>query len=338
VKLRQVDPTTSGYTRRRNGRGFVVLDEEGDEIEEVETLERIQALRIPPAWQEVWISPAANGHIQAVGTDAAGRRQYLYHAEWRRQRDIEKFDRMLRFAHGLPRLRERVAADLGREGLGRERVLATTLRLLDRGFFRIGGEQYADENESFGLATLARDHVRLRRNGTMLFDYTAKGGKRRVLQLGDADVRVVIASLKRRRGGSALFAYRADGRWRELRSRDVNGHLKELAGREFSAKDFRTWHATVLASASVALAAKPASRAALRRVVANACREVAHYLGNTPAVCRAAYIDPRVFERLENGRTIARPLHLLDQLVDEDAALDAFQPKLEAEVLRLLET
>lgn len=274
-----------------------------------ETLERIRGLAVPPAWSDVWICPWPDGHLQAVGTDAAGRRQYRYHDRWRLERDQAKFDRVLDFAAALPKLRARVRRDLARDGLGREKALAALVRLLDVGFFRVGGEQYAHEHETFGVASLRREHVRIR-DGALLFCYPAKGSAQRVIEVRDPAVLAVVAALQRcRSGGDNLFAYKQGRRWVELHAREVNDYLKAAAGSDFSAKDFRTWSGTVLAA--VALAEHqpvPGSAGGRRRAVSEAVTTVADHLGNTPAVSRSAYIDPRVIERFEEGETIGEGL------------------------------
>ncbi len=271
----------------------------------VETLHRIRSLAVPPAWSDVWISPWANGHIQAVGIDAAGRRQYRYHDQWRTDRDREKFERVLDFAAALPRLRATVQRGLAQDGLGRERVLAAVVRLLDVGFFRIGGEEYAQEHETFGVASLRKEHVRIH-DGLMVFEYPAKGSIERTLEIRDAQACDVVTALRRRRaGGSNLFAYKQGGRWVEVHAHDVNDYIKETAGEQFSAKDFRTWSGTVLAADALAEHDPvPESRTGRRRAVVDAIATVAEHLGNTPAVSRSAYIDPRVVASFEDGDTI----------------------------------
>jgi DNA topoisomerase IB len=333
-RLRRVDCATPGIRRRRRGRGFAYVDAAGRKVDDAETLERIRLLAIPPAWTDVWICADPLGHLQAVGTDAAGRRQYRYHDRWRTRRDQEKFDEMLDFARALPRVRAAAAEHLAGEGLTRERVLACAVRLLDRGFFRVGGEEYAADNGSYGLATLRKEHVSLASDGLLVFDYRAKSGKRRLQRVVDPDVYEVVAELKRRRGGSPeLLAYRKGRGWCDVRSTDINDYVKELAGAEFSAKDFRTWHATVLAAVALAVSEAPTSQTARKRAVTRAVKEVSHYLGNTPAVCRASYIDPRVFDRYRAGVTIAPALQGLALAEDEPAT----QGLIEEAVLALLD-
>ncbi len=284
----------------------------------------------------MWICPIANGHIQATGVDAAGRRQYRYHDEWRLRRDLAKFDRMLDFAAVLPDVRERIFAALDEKEMSRERVLACAVRLLDLGFFRIGTESYAVRNKSFGLATMRRDHVTIGRDGTLRFDYTAKSGMRRIVSMADEAVVDVVRSLKRRRDDHPeLLAYRNGKAWVDLRSADINSYLHEVSGGDFTAKDFRTWNATVLASVALAVSVDaPTTEAARRRVGARAIQEVAHYLGNTPAVCRASYIDPRVFDLFDSGVTIQRDLAALG--ADTSYGQLATHGVIERAVLRIL--
>ena len=335
-RLRRADCSRPGIVRRRRGRGFEYLDEAGGRIDDPDGLERIRELVIPPAWADVWICPYANGHIQAVGTDAAGRRQYLYHEHWRERRDQEKFDEMLRFARALPQVRRRAARHLRLDGMPRERALACAVRLLDRGFFRIGTEGYAGENGTYGLATIQKRHVSLGPGHLVTFDYPAKGGKRTVQSLVDPAVYEVVDVLKRRRGGSGeLLAYR-NGRWVDVRSDDINLYIKELTGDDFSAKDFRTWNATVLAAVALAVSGRAAgSPSARKRAITRAIKEVAHYLGNTPAVCRASYVDPRVFDRYRDGVTIGNALDRLGE--DADLGQPSHQGPIEEAVLDLLE-
>lgn len=306
-RLRRSDVTATGFGRRRRGKRWCYTALDGSVICDETEIARIDGLVIPPAWRDVWISPHPNGHIQAVGTDAAGRRQYLYHPHWRRQRDAEKFDRVLLMAERLPAVRRRLEANLGTSGLTRERVLSAAVRLLDLGFFRIGSDEYAEANHTYGLATLLKEHVSVSRDLVLTFDYPAKHGKQRIQTVADANVGEVISALKRRRGGGEeLLAFRGPDRtWVHPHSQEINDYLHHLFGVETTAKDFRTWHATVLAAVGLAVST-PAnvSPSARKRAVARTVSEVAHYLGNTPAVCRASYIDPRVIDRYDDGITI----------------------------------
>jgi DNA topoisomerase IB len=312
--LVRADPAGPGIGRRRCGRGFRYLAPDGTPLTDTRALARIKALVIPPAWRDVWICPHPSGHIQAVGTDAAGRRQYLYHELWRERRDQEKFDRVLEFGRALPRLRAVVERDLRGRGLSRERVLAAAVRLIDLGFFRPGGEEYAAENGSFGLATIRREHVTCGK-GELTFEYTGKSGRHREQAVADDAVCSVVRSLKRRRGAGRddLLVFRNGTRWHDVTAADINGYLRDASGGDFTAKDFRTWHATVLAAVGLAVSEHAAaqSAAARKRAVARVVQEVAGYLGNTPAVARASYIDPRVIARYEDGATIAPVLEAL---------------------------
>jgi len=310
------------------------LDDDAERITDPETIARIAALVVPPAWTDVWISPDPFGHIQATGFDQAGRKQYLYHERWRERRDQEKFEDMVRFARALPGLREVVMHDLELGDLSREHVLACATRLLERGLFRIGSEQYAVTNDTYGLATMLKSHVKL--DGDVIrFDYVAKEGKRQVKAVVDGEVAGVVATLKRRRGGGdGLLAYRRDRTWCDLRSHDINAYLKAATSLDVSAKDFRTWGATVLAAMGLGVT-EPShmTQHARKRAIVRAVKEVAYYLGNTPAVARNSYIDPRVFDRYRDGQKIAPDL----DLIGEDPQGTAIQGPIEAAVLDLLE-
>jgi DNA topoisomerase-1 len=312
ARLRRSDCGGPGIRRVRRGKGFSYELPDGSRVSDASTLTRIRDLAIPPAWQDVWICPWPTGHIQALGTDAAGRRQYRYHDDWRLQRDAEKHERVLAFARRLPRARAMVDHHLGERGLTRNRVLAASFRLLDLGFFRVGGESYAEENGTYGLATMRREHVSVE-GDVVIFDYTAKSGKQRVQSVVDGDLRDVVRSLlKRDGGGEELLAYKQGGQWRDISSADINSYLRVVTGAEVSAKDFRTWHATVLMAVGLAVSTgAPPSASARKRAVSRAVTEVANYLGNTPAVCRSSYIDPRVLDLYEDGVTIARSLERL---------------------------
>jgi DNA topoisomerase I len=302
TRLRRVRQSSPGYSRRRHGRGFVYFDERGEPIRD-ERLERLRGLAIPPAWTDVWICSHERGHLQATGTDDAGRRQYLYHPEWRRQRDREKFERIESFAEALGPLRARIDADLRRRGYPRERVLACAVRLLDRGLFRVGGEDYAD-NGSYGLATLRREHVVVRRDGAAEFDFVGKGGKRHVREIRDPDAVQLLRTLRRRHGVDELLAWKDAEGWHDVRAADINAYIKETAGGDFSAKDFRTWHATVLAATFLAERGVATSGRATTRTIRAAADAVAEHLGNTAAVARSSYIDPRVIDRYVDGEVV----------------------------------
>jgi DNA topoisomerase I len=336
ARIRRVDCSGPGIRRRRRGRSFSYEEPDGRPVTDPEALARIRGLAIPPAWRDVWICPIPSGHLQAVGTDAAGRRQYLYHEAWRTRRDAAKFDHMLEFAHALPGLRERAAKHLEQDGLTRERVLACATRLLDRGFFRMGTEGYAEQNQTYGLATIQKRHVRL--DGDLItFDYVSKSGKRRLASVLDPAAREVVAQLKRRRGGGPdLLAFKRARAWVDVRSDDINEYIREQTGGDFTAKDFRTWSATVLAAVAMASSFPQArSKTARARAISRAVQEVAHYLGNTPAVCRASYIDPRVFDRYRSGLTIAGALEQLGEV--EELGEPAHQGAIEEAVLDLIE-
>jgi DNA topoisomerase IB len=307
-------------------------------------MERIAELGIPPAWREVWICMDPLGHLQATGIDAAGRKQYLYHPRWRSHRDRQKFDSMIAFGESLPRLRRQVARDLkpatGSNGplrpaaLSRDLVLACATRLLDLGFFRIGSEDYAERNESYGLTTMLRRHVTIE-DGELIFDFPAKSAQRRVQAVADAESLAVVATLKRRRG-EQLLAYRDGSRWRELHAEEVNAYIKDGTGGEFSAKDFRTWNATVLAAIALAARSGPQrSRGRSDRAVSAAIKIVAAYLGNTPAVARASYVDPRIIDRFKAGTTIGPALGAVNG-GGPDLARPRVRRRIETAVLDLL--
>jgi len=291
---------------------------------------RVKALVIPPAWTDVWICPIPNGHIQAVGTDAAGRRQYLYHPAWRVQRDELKFERVSLIAAKLPSARKAVLLHLGLEQMPLERAAATAVRLLDLGYFRIGSDVYADENGSFGLTTLEKRHVRLR-DGRLVFSFVGKSGVTHTVVIDDPGVRTSLDVMRRRRGGERLLAYKAGRSWADVDASLVNGYLKDLVGDDLTAKDFRTWHATVIAAAALAESPERGDSAASRkRAIRSAVVQVADYLGNTPTIARSSYIDPRVIDLYEDGITIG------DVVRRSHRTPDHRQRAVERAVLRLL--
>jgi DNA topoisomerase I len=334
-RLRRVDCAGPGIVRKRRGKSFTYRWSDGRTVTEPEVLARIEALVLPPAWEDVWICPWPNGHIQALGTDAAGRRQYRYHDAWRQQRDRDKHDRVLVVAKRLSTARKRAAEHLALRGYPRERVLAAAFKLLDLGFLRIGGEEYADDNGSFGLATLRREHVTLS-GGAIILDYPAKSGKQRIQQLVDDDVQAVVRGLLRRKDDSPeLLAYKERGRWRDVRSDDVNAYLREIFGVDVTAKDFRTWHATVLMAVALAVSREVANSPSKRkRAVARAYREVGEYLGNTPAVAKASYVDPRLIDRYDDGATVLPALERAAREPDDESPY--LHGTVERAVLRLL--
>ncbi|MFB9450257.1 DNA topoisomerase IB [Dactylosporangium vinaceum] len=320
MRLRRSQLDKQGFGRRGSGRGFAYLDTDGKPLRDADAVERIKALVIPPAWKDVWISPDARGHIQAVGTDAAGRRQYLYHPRWREQQDRVKFDHVLEVAERLPGMRDRVRHDLthGR-GLSRDRVLAAIAGLLDLGMFRVGGAESADraEDPSFGLSTLRPDHVRCS-GGCVLLEFTGKSGIEHASGVDDGEICAVLRELrKRRRGHNRLFAYwdPAVKRWHEVTAGEINEYLREVTGEQMSAKDFRTWHGTVTAALALDEAGPQPTETKRKKAVAGAMKQVAEKLGNTPAVARASYVDPRIVEAYEDGET-AGSEHEVRELLD----------------------
>ena len=338
MRLRRADRAAPGLQRVRRGRGFAYLDADGERITDDDVIERIGALAIPPAWVEVWICPDPRGHLQATGTDAAGRTQYLYHASWREQQDRRKFREMEGFARALPKLRTQVTRVLrAGEEPSRERVGAGATRLLDIGLFRVGSEQYADEDTGgFGLATLTREHLSWR-DGKAVFDYLGKGGIQRVLEISDADSIALLRQLcKRRSGPPELLSYRNGRAWCRLGSDGINDYIKDSTGEDFSAKDFRTWNATTLAAARLAyFEHHPLPRSRSRqRVIRTVIGEVAEMLGNTPAVARRSYVDPRVVDKYLSGTAIDVDIPHVETLTEVG---NRRRRDVERAVLRMLE-
>jgi DNA topoisomerase-1 len=320
VRLRRSAVNGPGISRIRHGKGFAYRGPDGELIADEAILQRINDLVIPPAWKKVWISPHPNGHIQAVGTDVAGRRQYLYHQQWQDERAEEKFDRVFEMSKKLPEWRARIADDLKATGLKRDRVLGLALHLLDRGYFRAGGEQYAEDNDSYGIATLLCEHVTLR-SDAVAFDYPAKSGVRRTVDVEDPDVVRAARSLLRRDDRTERFLVcRSASGWVDIHADDLNARFKELVGDEYSVKDLRTWHGTVLAAVALVDADPPVSKTVIKRVESAVMKEVAEELGNTPAVARGSYVDPRVVTGYERELTIAAAARRAARISDVDEA------------------
>lgn len=303
ARLRRADLSAAGYRRRRRGSGFSYLDADGTAVTGQER-ERVRALAIPPAWREVWISRHPDTHIQVVGVDDAGRRQYLYHPRWQERMARRKYDRALDLAGVMPTARGRVTADLrGCEPLGREQVLATAFRLLQSGAFRVGGEQYATRG-ALGLATLRVEHVSMA-GDRMTFRFTGKSGQAQCVERVDAEAAAVVAQLVRRPSQEDLLAWCApSGEWRRLGSRDVNDYVRAVTAGDFTAKDFRTLAGTTVAATNLAMTGPAETRRAHTQAVRDAVAEAAVQLGNTPAVARASYVDPRVVDRYAEGEVL----------------------------------
>jgi len=316
-----------GWSRRRAGRGFTYADEDGRTLEGPDRA-RCESLVIPPAWTEVWICPLPQGHLQAVGTDDAGRRQYLYHPDWRTKRDAEKFLQMEVFAAALPAARRRAHGHLDDSEPSQEFSCALAFVLLDHGVFRIGSERYLDDNGSHGLTTIDKEHTTLSRSGVE-FSYPGKSAQEVEVEITDERTCDAIRRLRSRRGGGdRLLAYKDGRRWTNLDADQVNVYIKELMGEPASAKDFRTWRGTVVAAASLAVADSHSQRAR-KKAVLEAVNLAADHLGNTPAVAKSAYVDPRVLDLFQDGITIAPPR----RAVTPGARLS---PTVEKQVLGLL--
>ena len=303
--LHRTDPRLPGIGRVRVAGAVRYVEPSGAEITDLETLARIRALAIPPAWNSVWIAPDPLGHIQALGVDSRGRTQYRYHHLWREQRDAQKFDHMLRFAGTLPSLRAATLRDLRHRRLDRVRVAASAVRLIDLGLFRIGGEKYAELDHHYGATTLQKQHVSFQRDG-VVFDYVAKEGKRRAITVTDPAVVSTVRALAGSDNGlTALFGWQEGTAWRPLHSHDVSAYIAAHTGGHYTAKEFRTWNATVLMAVVLANAGSPPAARGTATAVRAAIREVAEWLGDTPAVARSSYIDPRLISRYQAAGALA---------------------------------
>jgi DNA topoisomerase I len=319
VGLRYVSDAMPGITRRRAGRAFSYRDPDGHLIKDRAVLARIKRLAIPPAWTDVWICPERKGHLQATGRDARGRKQYRYHPDWRTVRDAAKYDRMLAFARALPRLRARVDEDQARRGLPREKVLATVVRLLEATLIRVGNQEYARENRSYGLTTMRDRHVDFA-GAKLIFEYRGKGGRQHRISLRDRRLARIVRSCQEL-PGQHLFQYLDDeGQRQEVDSADVNAYLQEITGEPFTAKDFRTWAGTVLASLALSEFESFDTQAAAKRNVTRAIEQVAAQLGNTAAVCRKSYIHPEVVECYLDGSLLELLQGRVEQVLREDLA------------------
>lgn len=303
--LRYVSDVRGGIRRLRKGKGFVYRNGHGRLVRDPQTIARIRSLAVPPAWRDVWICPFGDGHLQATGYDARGRKQYRYHPQWRATRDQTKYDRLAVFARALPAIRARVERDLARPGLAREKVLATVIRLMERTLIRVGNDEYARHNGSYGLTTMRDEHVQVR-GPRLRFRFRGKSGIEHEIHFEDPRLARIVARCQDL-PGQELFAYvDPTGRWRDVTSSDVNQYLREIAGQEFTAKDFRTWWGTTLAAEALRRYPPPRSKAEGRRNVNEAISGVAERLGNTKAICRKCYVHPAVVEAYLAGTLSAR--------------------------------
>jgi DNA topoisomerase-1 len=319
VGLRHVSDATPGIRRRRRGKHFDYRDAKGAPIEDAEVLARIRALAVPPAWTDVWICPHSNGYLQATGRDKRGRKQYRYHSHWREVREESKFDRLVQFAAALPALRERVDSDLSQRGITRERVLATVVRLLETTRMRVGNEEYARSNGSYGLTTLRNEHAEVA-TATVSFTFRGKSGKEHAVRVHDRRLARIVRQC-RDLPGHELFEYLDEaGERHSVSSTDVNEYIREIAGQQFTAKDFRTWTGTVLAALALRAVGLPDSEAEGARKVKEALETVSAALGNTVAVCRKSYVHPSVVDAYLSGRVIEPDVRDVPGLSQEESA------------------
>jgi DNA topoisomerase-1 len=303
MRLRHSNATGRGYRRVAAGTGFSYRDLDGSTLPPGPVRDRLESIGIPPAWTDVWIAPFENGHIQATGLDVVGRRQYIYHPEWRERKDRVKFDRALQLAESLPAARRLVTMDLRSDGVTRQRVLAAAFRMLDSGSLRVGSERYTNENGSHGLATLLCAHVHVRKDRLKL-SFPAKSGKTWESEIVDEDLAALVRVLKRRGGNARLLAYKDGRTWHPLTSADINGYVKERTGSDFTAKDFRTLRGTAAAAVGLAQGGPQKTVAARKGVISNAIQDAAAVLGNTPSIARKSYVDPRLLDHFSSGETI----------------------------------
>ena len=331
--LRYVSDDRPGYTRKANGDGFDYFDSEGNPIGDEQRLLRLKRLAIPPAWTEVWVSPSPNGHIQATGRDARGRKQYLYHERWREVRDENKYDRIISFGKALPKIRLRIARDLKLPGLPRNKVLATVVQLLERTFIRIGNEEYARDNKSFGLTTMKDRHVEVK-GAKLRFRFRGKSGHEHEVDVTDRRIARIISKLQDL-PGQDLFQYLDDaGEVRDITSQDVNEYLREITGADFSAKDFRTWAGTVLSAIALNAQEKFETKKQAKTNINSAISAVAKILANTPAICRKCYVHPAVLETYLDQKSIDGLKRTTEDALEKD---DVDLRSSEAAVLKFLE-
>jgi DNA topoisomerase I len=336
--LRYVSDAMPGTRRRRAGKGFVYIAPDGERISDDDRIAWIRSLAIPPAWTDVWISPIKRGHLQATGRDARGRKQYRYHPRWRQVRDEAKYGRLIEFARALPRIRRRTDRDLRRRGLPREKVLALVVRLLEATLIRVGNDEYARENRSYGLSTMRDRHVEVR-GATLRFSFRGKGGKEHEIDVRDERLARVVRKVQEL-PGQTLFQYHdADGARVDVTSDDVNAYLREITRDDFTAKDFRTWAGTVAAAMALQEFSAIDDEAGRKRAIVRAIESVAEQLGNTPTVCRACYVHPDVIDAYldgsfvdalaERARGVGRGAHALR--APEAAVLGLLQARLARE-------
>ncbi|MEO5722288.1 MAG: DNA topoisomerase IB [Chthoniobacterales bacterium] len=301
--LRYVSDEQPGYTRQKKGKGWDYFDTSGKRITDENRILRINRLAIPPAYQEVWICPTANGHLQATGRDARGRKQYRYHEKWREARDETKYDRIVAFAAALPKIRKQVKKDLALRGLPKEKVLATIISIMERTFIRVGNEEYARENHSYGLTTMRNKHVAV--NGSKVrFKFRGKSGVEHAVEVADRRLGRIVKKVQDLPGQEVFGYLDEEGEVRDIKSQDVNEYLQEIAGEDFTAKDFRTWAGTVLAAVALNAVEPSETKKETKANVKNAIAAVAKILGNTPAVCRKCYVHPEVIEAYLSGENI----------------------------------
>jgi DNA topoisomerase-1 len=316
--LRYVSDDQPGFTRKRNGDGFDYFDTKGNPITDEARLLRIRRLAIPPAYEDVWICPTANGHLQATGRDARGRKQYRYHEKWRETRDQSKYDKMLSFGAALPKIRARVEADLALPGLPRNKVLATIVSIMERTFIRVGNDEYAKQNNSYGLTTMRNKHAKIK-GSRVRFEFRGKSGVEHQVDVTDRRLARIVKKAQDL-PGQELFGYIGDdGQPHDIKSQDVNDYLREITGEDFTAKDFRTWAGTVLAAVALNALDTFETKKAAKANVKNAIGAVSKILGNTPAVCRKCYVHPVVLETYLSGEMIDGLKRVTDEAVAQQA-------------------